>query len=143
MHTSSVSVAVLDNDSYTNVELFNHELKKEYTRGSGPGGQHRNKTESCVTVIHIPTGISARIDGRHKHKNEAEALRMLTERVNEYYRTGFVNDVVDERREQIGNSDGDDARRIYKVKTGIVTDNITGKSVRLKDVLRGKIENLK
>lgn len=118
-------------------------MKKEYTRGSGTGGQHKNKTESCVTVIHIPTGISARVDGRHKHKNESEAIDILTKRVNEYYRTGFINEVVEERRGQVGNSDGDDGRRTYKVKNGMVTDHITGKSARLKDILRGKIEKLK
>lgn len=143
MHTSSVSVALLDNETYTNVELFNYELKKEYTRGSGPGGQHKNKTESCVTLIHMATGISARVDGRQKHKNEEKAMKILTERVNEYYRTGFINDVADERRGQIGNSDGDDARRTYKVKTGMVTDHVTGKTARLKDISRGKLEKLK
>ncbi len=38
-------------------KIDEHDVEVEYFRGSGPGGQHRNKTESGVRLTHVPTGI--------------------------------------------------------------------------------------
>jgi len=59
------------------------DVKIERTKGKGPGGQHRNKTESMIKATHIPTGITVSIDGRHQHKNKKLALKELEERVNQ------------------------------------------------------------
>jgi protein subunit release factor B len=56
----------------------------ETLRGSGPGGQHRNKTESAVRLRHRETGIVAQAsERRSQHQNmevAAERLRVLLER---------------------------------------------------------------
>lgn len=93
-------------------------------------------------VTHHATGIKVVRDGRHQHKNKEDALNELTKRVNEFYRTGHLGDVVEERREQIGNGDRGDKRRTYRVKDAIVIDHITNKTASLKDILKGKIELL-
>ncbi len=50
----------------------------ESLRGSGPGGQHRNKTVSGVRLVHRATGIEARSDRRREHhRNLQEALARL------------------------------------------------------------------
>ncbi len=47
-------------------------------RASGPGGQHRNKTESAVRVRHVATGVSAHADdSRSQHENKAKAVKRL------------------------------------------------------------------
>lgn len=106
------------------------------------GGQHKNTTDSCVIVTHIATGIKVVRDGRNQHKNKDDALKELNKRVNEFYRTGHIGEVVEERREQIGKGNRGDKRRTYRVKDGQVTDHITNKTANLKDILKGKIELL-
>lgn len=48
--------------------------------GSGPGGQHRNKTESTVTLTHPESGVTVKAgDEKSQHRNKRIALRRLTE----------------------------------------------------------------
>jgi len=54
------------------------DCKTERTRRGGPGGQHRNKTESAIVVIHQPTGISGQAgERRSQHDNRREAIFRL------------------------------------------------------------------
>lgn len=117
-------------------------MRIETTRGSGPGGQHRNTTDSTVVITHISTGIKVVRNGRCQHKNKEEGLVEMKKRVNDFYRTGYDNASSEERRDQIGNGDRGDKRRTYRVKDAIVIDHVTDKSASLKDILRGKIELL-
>ncbi len=128
--------------NYKDIEILPSEIKIETTRGSGSGGQHKNTTDSCVIVTHRPTGIKVTRDGRNQHANKEDALKELKKRVNEYYRTGQIEEEVEERREQIGKGDRSDKRRTYRVKDGVVIDHITGKTASYKDILKGKIELL-
>lgn len=122
--------------------LENKDIKKIYTRGSGPGGQHRNKVETCVMLTHIPTNISARIDGRRRSQNEKEALKILQQRVCEYYNSISDSNVVETRRNQIGTGSRGDKTRTYNTKNNKVVDHNTGKKCSLKKFMKGKIELL-
>lgn len=57
----------------------------EFTRGSGPGGQHRNKTESAVRLRHRPTGLVAQASERRSQSQNLGValarLRVLLERL--------------------------------------------------------------
>lgn len=62
------------------------ELKKDVTfetlRGSGPGGQHRNKVETTVRAVHVPTGlVVVASDHRSQLRNKILALERLRERL--------------------------------------------------------------
>lgn len=135
-------MAVLESKSYQDVEINISELNIEYTRGTGNGGQHRNTTDSCVVMTHIPTGIKVVRDGRNQHKNKEEALIEMKKRVNCFYRTGHEEEVVEERNSQIGNGERSDKKRTYREKDDRVTDHETGKSASLKQFMRGKLELL-
>lgn len=67
------------------VELPIDELLKscvvKRTRGSGPGGQHRNKVETAIVIIHVESGIVGQAsEKRSQHRNRDVALKRL--RVN-------------------------------------------------------------
>lgn len=142
VHTSSITVAILEVNDFKEVELHPDEYSLETTRGTGKGGQRKNVTDNCVVVTHIATGIKVVRDGRQQVKNKEAALAELTRRVNNLYRTGHDEEISDERRDQIGDGTRSDKRRTYRVKDNLVVDHITGKTVSLKDVMRGKIELL-
>lgn len=132
----------MDTDEYQHVEIYPNEVSIDYTKDSGPGGQHRNKTESCVVMTHVATGIKVKEAGKDQHKNKREAFKKITSKVNQYYRTGHIEEEVEERREQIGTGLRGDKRRTYRVKDDSVFDHVTGKSCSFKKFMRGNLELL-
>jgi protein subunit release factor A len=58
------------------------ECRVETFRSGGPGGQHQNKTESGVRLVHLPTGIRVTSrEERSQHRNRARALTRLREKL--------------------------------------------------------------
>lgn len=111
-----------------------------YTRGKGPGGQHKNKTDSCVMAKHVPTGIEVRVDGRDQHRNKRIAIRRLNKAVAAEFDKLRAKRKKARRDHAIAN---EERVRTYDFSRGVVTDHRTGRVASLKDVLtKGKLEKL-
>jgi peptide chain release factor 2 len=84
-HTSFSSVWVYPVvDDSIEIEILDKDLKVDTYRASGAGGQHVNKTESAISITHIPTGIIVQCQSdRSQHRNRATAMGMLKARMYE------------------------------------------------------------
>lgn len=138
VHTSTVTVAVIPQLCPTpSVDLRDVEFTT--TKGDGPGGQHRNKTESAVIAHHVPTGMKVRIESdRSQFKNKATALRVLDERVKEASLATQATSRNDSRKQQVGTGARGDKVRTYRTQDDRVTDHRTGKTWQLSRWLRGE-----
>lgn len=117
------------------------ELKIERMRGKGPGGQHKNKTASCIRVTHIPTGVSVTKDGRHQHKNLAWALAEIGKRLSTAAASIAAKSKKAKRDVAIHTRN---IVRTYDFKKGLVFDHRTNKRATVKDVLlKGNIDLLR
>ena len=125
VHTSACTVAVMpEPDPAQAVTLNPADLRIDTFRASGAGGQHINKTDSAVRVVHLPTGIVAECqDGRSQHSNKAQALRVLQARLEEKERHERATKEAAERKGLIGSGDRSDRIRTYNFPQGRLTDH--------------------
>ena len=80
--TSTVAVSVLGEPEEPWRVLAEGEVRIETFRGHGPGGQHRNKTETAIRATHLPSGLTATIcSERSQHQNKQRALAVLAGRL--------------------------------------------------------------
>ena len=85
-------------------DLLDKDLEIKTFKSSGPGGQHVNKTDSAVRILHKPTGISAACRrGRSQHQNKKTAMMMLQIKVDNYYREKNKVEVKDNGAASFGN----------------------------------------
>ena len=125
IHTSACTVAVMpEADELAAVELNPADLRIDTFRASGAGGQHINKTDSAVRVVHLPTGIVAECqDGRSQHSNKAKALQVLQARIQEKERKEREAKEAALRKGLVGSGDRSDRIRTYNFPQGRLTDH--------------------
>ena len=116
------------------------DLKYEFMRGTGPGGQHRNKTDSKCRITHTPTGIQASCDERSQKHSKRKALATLKQR---------IQDDIDDRKAEGKKADRDrkiaegGRVRTYDYTKDEVYDHRTKKRATIKQILRkGELDRL-
>ena len=61
------------------IEIPPEEIKTEYSKSSGPGGQNVNKRETAVRLVHIPTGLAVHVESERSQAQNREKAQVLLE----------------------------------------------------------------
>ena len=141
IQTSTATVAVLPEAQDVEIKIEEKDLKVDTYRSSGAGGQHVNKTESCIRMTHLPTGIVVTCqDERSQIKNREKALKVLKSRLYDYYNTEYRKEYDENRKSQIGTGDRSERIRTYNFPQGRITDHRIGFTIySLENFLNGDI----
>ncbi len=141
VHTSTVTIAVMAVLEEQDQKIPDSEISWTAVRGSGAGGQARNKTSNAVVMTHLPTGVSVRVEtDRSQWKNRRLAIALLSNRVEALSDQTRARDT--DRRNQVGSGQRGDKRRTMRVRDDRVTDHITGKKMSLRRYEQGYIEEI-
>ena len=144
IHTSTASVAILPIRKSSNMVIEPSDIKMEFSRSGGAGGQNVNKVETAVRLIHIPTGVDVRCtEERSQLKNREKAMAILTAKIEQIKQTEEQEKYSSMRSKQIGTADRSEKIRTYNSGQDRVTDHRIKKSwFGLEKVLGGDIEVL-
>ena len=142
IHTSTASVAILPIRKKTTIEINPADLEFEYSRSGGAGGQHVNKVETAVRVIHKPTGLDVRSTaGRSQSQNKEKAIAILTAKLQAIKEEEEAKKLSKERKEQIGTAMRAEKIRTYNFPQDRITDHRIKKSwSNLEGILAGGID---
>lgn len=144
VHTSAATVAVLPEAEEAEVVLKPEDLDMSVARASGAGGQHVNKTESAVQIIHKPTGLMVYCaDERSQLRNRQKALRVLRSRLLDLTRAKEREHRADTRKNMIGSGDRSERIRTYNFPQNRITDHRIDLTVHgIDQVLEGNLDEL-
>ncbi len=144
IHTSTVTVAVLPEVEDVDVEINPADLEIEAHRASGAGGQHVNKTDSAIRIIHKPTGIVVECqDERSQHKNREKAMKVLRSKLYEMKKSEQEESLATARKSQVGTGDRSERIRTYNYPQGRITDHRIGLTLyNLENVLNGALDGV-
>ena len=142
IQTSTATVAVLPEVEDVEIEIPPSDIKMETCKSSGAGGQHINKTESAVRIIHLPTGIVVECqEERSQYKNRDKAMKMLRSKLYKMEKEKRDTAVADARRAQVGSGDRSEKIRTYNFPQRRVTDHRIGLTLySLEDVINGALD---
>ena len=144
VHTSTATVIVFPDVEEEDVEIPDSDLEIETHRASGASGQHINKTDSAVRIVHKPTGITVNCqDGRNQIANKETALRIIRARVYDYYKQKKEEEEGRIRRSKIGTGDRSEKIRTYNYPQNRVSDHRIGLTINQLDrIMEGKLDDI-
>ncbi len=133
VHTSAATVAVLPEAEEADIVINPADLEITTQKSGGAGGQHVNKTESAIRILHKPSGIAVLCqEERSQLSNRLRAMTWIRSRLYEAERERIARERASARKEQVGSGDRGDRIRTYNFPQNRITDhriNFTGYSL--------------
>jgi len=129
VHTSTSSVAILQKPKGAQIRIKPGELKIDFYKSSGPGGQYVNKRMTAVRITHLPSGLVVTSQTeRNQLQNKENALAILAARLLERKEMAETKQLSGERKAQIGWAKRAEKIRTYNFPQDRVTDHRIKKS---------------
>lgn len=142
IHTSTVSVAILPEPKTEQIKISPSEIKMDFYKASGPGGQYVNKRQTAVRLTHLPTGLVVSAQSqRSLETNKKAALSILAAKLLEKEKAEKEEEIKGERKAQIGFSQRAEKLRTYNFPQDRVTDHRIKKSwSNIDKILNGNLD---
>lgn len=143
-HTSFVKIEVLpliETEKELKIEIKPEDLKIDFYKASGPGGQYVNKRETAVRITHLPTGIQVSCQSeRLQQSNRKKALQLLYSKLYQFKKEDLEKK-VGEFKKEVSASWGNQIRSYVFHPYKLVKDHRTGvEEKNIEEVLDGNLD---
>jgi peptide chain release factor 1 len=139
-HTSTATIAVLTSTPQAAATITDADLRLSFYRASGPGGQHRNKTDAAVRLTHLPSGLVVTAeDSRSQWTNIVAAKRKLAEALDAAAVRQAGNRINAARRRQISTGGRAAEQFTHNDQRGFVLCHETRATGQWSDFYRGRL----
>jgi len=144
IHTSTATVAVLPKPKKAQIKINPADLKIDFYRASGPGGQYVNKRETAVRITHLPSGIVVTSQTeRNQLQNKSNAMAILEAKFLEQKEASAKEKLHGKRRSQIGGAKRAEKIRTYNFPQNRLTDHRIKKSWKnLEEIFEGNLDSV-
>lgn len=143
VHTSACTVVVMPEIPEADaIEINPSDLKIDTFRASGAGGQHVNKTDSAIRITHIPTGTVVECqDQRSQHKNKAQAMSVLSARLQAAEDEKRMAEETGMRRNLVASGDRSERVRTYNFPQGRMSEHRINLTLyKLNEIMEGDLD---
>lgn len=140
-HTSTATVVIMEDKLLDQVQVLEQDCRVKTKRGSGPGGQHRNKTDSAVQITHMPTGIVVQSEAeRSQRQNKEKAKADLQRRLQRLAEEQQFRGMNSERRAQAQSPERSLRHFTWNVQRNEVSSHDGLIRYNMRQLLKGRIE---
>ncbi len=144
-HTSFALVEVLPQlpqMEMSKTKIPTEDIKVEFSRSSGPGGQNVNKVETSVRLVHVPTGLTASSQSeRSQSQNRERAMAIITAKLFKLMEERQAKE-VSELKTKVKPEWGSQIRSYVLHPYQLVKDHRTGEeTTRIQEVLAGDLDS--
>ena len=143
VHTSACTVVVMPEIPEAEaIEINPSDLKIDTFRASGAGGQHVNKTDSAIRITHMPTGTVVECqDQRSQHKNKAQAMSVLSARLQAAEDEKRMAEETGMRRNLVASGDRSERVRTYNFPQGRMSEHRINLTLyKLNEIMEGDLD---
>ena len=143
IQTSCAAIYVYPERSVTEVNIRPEDLEMSVCRSGGAGGQHLNKTSSCVELTHIPTGITVRSQAeRSQLQNKENCMKMLATKLYEYYNNPAEAEFFEAKGDAIADTERSQKIITFDWSRSAVKDHRLNKDFNLDKILAGDLDEM-
>lgn len=144
IQTSTVTVSVCPQQESTSYKINPNDVKIDFFRSSGPGGQNVNKRETAVRLTHLPTDIKVDCQtSRSQQKNKELAFEILEAQLAQSEKEKQQQKQKEMKKSQIGSGERAEKIRTYHFPRNQITDHRLNKSWQnLEEIMKGNLDKV-